>query len=65
MRLYTTDHPPPHVHVVGPGANAKFRIDPLECMYSRGFSKSALSQIERFLRERQDIIQEAWDGLQK
>lgn len=46
--VYPKDHLPPHVHVLGPDAEAKFSIEKLECFYSRGFSERELARIRLF-----------------
>lgn len=63
--IYPKDHDPPHVHVIGPGAEAKFLIDSLDCVYSRGFSKRALREIRDYLRVRKGILLEAWHDYQE
>ena len=65
VMIYPRDHEPPHVHIVGPGAEAKFVIDTLECTESWGFSEKSLNRIKEYLLERQSALQEAWDEYQK
>jgi hypothetical protein len=65
VRIYPKDHKPPHVHVIGPGAEAKFRLDSFECISSRGFSQNALKKLKAFLKERKDFLLEAWDEYQE
>lgn len=62
--IYPRDHNPPHVHVIGPGAEAKFTLDDLECVYSRGFSPKALSWLEKYLAEKKKQLMEVWDEYQ-
>lgn len=64
IRVYPKDHNPPHVHVVGPGAEAKFRIDKVECLFSKGFSKKALKQMEEFIEDNLKGLMEAWHDYQ-
>jgi hypothetical protein len=65
VRIYPKDHAPPHVHVVGPGAEAKFRLDTFECIFCRGFSRKALKRITLFLKERRTVLKEAWNDYQE
>jgi hypothetical protein len=51
--------------VIGPGAEAKFRLDSFECISSRGFSQNALKKLKAFLKERKDFLLEAWDEYQE
>ena len=63
--IYPKDHQPPHVHVLAPGAEAKFVIETLECSYSRGFSEKALREIRDFLKGRKKALLEAWNDYQE
>jgi len=63
--VYPKDHNPPHVHVIGPRAEAKFRIEDLECYFNRGFSKKQLSRIKEFLKDKVDLCMEAWSEYEK
>ena len=58
------DHGHPHVHVLGKSAEAKFRLDQVECMDNKGFSKKALNEIEKQVLKYQDLLLEAWDDWQ-
>ena len=64
IRVYPKDHSPPHVHVIGPDAEAKIRLSDSRCYYSRGFSKQALKQIEGYVRQHKKLLMEAWDEYQ-
>jgi hypothetical protein len=63
--IYPKDHQPPHVHVLGPNAEAKFRLDDMTCFYSRGFSNQALSEIEAFLKTKTTLLMEVWNEYQE
>ena len=65
VRIYPKDHNPPHVHVKGPHAEAKFLIDTLECVSAFGFSKKSLARIQVFLKDHQKALMEAWHEFQK
>jgi len=65
VRIYPKDHNPPHVHVVGPGAEAKFRLDTFECIFCRGFIQKAVKRIKVFLKERKSLLMEAWNDYQE
>lgn len=65
VRIYPKDHEPPHVHVIGPDAEAKFRISDMECIFSRGFSNTALQRITEFLKEEKVTLLEAWNEYQE
>lgn len=59
--IYPKDHGPPHVHAVGPEAEAKFRIDDLECFFSRGFTAKDRKEIQRILKKYQPLLKVKWD----
>jgi hypothetical protein len=59
--IYTKDHRPAHVHVIGPGAKAVFLLDDsLTLKRSKGFSESAIKNLREFLSESKSELKEAW-----
>ena len=62
--IYPKDHDPPHVHAVAPGAEAKFRIEDLECIFSRGFTAKDRKLIKEVLIKNQDLMKVKWDESQ-
>jgi hypothetical protein len=65
VRVYPKDHHPPHVHVIGPNAEARFEIENLRCTYFRGFSFRDLGRIKEFLRHHEQTLWEAWNDYQE
>jgi hypothetical protein len=63
--VFPLDHGPPHVHVLAPGAEAKFRLDDFTCIASYGFRKSAIEEIVQFSKVHQNLLWEAWYENQK
>lgn len=63
--IYFKDHNPPHVHVVGPGAEAVFDLETCECTQNSGFSSTAINRIAEIVREKKQAFLEAWDDYQK
>ncbi|MGZ3723543.1 MAG: DUF4160 domain-containing protein [Bdellovibrionales bacterium] len=59
--VFPLDHGPPHVHVFGPEAEAKFRLDDFSCISCRGFRWSAVQEITGFLKTHQGMLWEAWN----
>lgn len=51
--IYTNDHRPPHVHVVGPDEHARFELlcelGRVHLMDAHGFSGKRLQEIARYL----------------
>ena len=65
VKIYPKDHNPPHVHVIGPDAEAKFDIENLECISSYGFSQKFIKMIQDYLKQRQSKLKEVWNELQE
>ena len=65
VRIYPKDHGPPHVHVIGPDAEAKFQLHDMQCLHSRGFSERALKRIKTFLADKRRELEEAWNDYQE
>ena len=63
--IYLRDHEPPHIHVYGPRAEAKFVLAGQECIYSRGFSAKAVREIASFLRGKEESLLEVWREYQE
>jgi len=59
--IYPKDHLPAHLHVLGPGAEAKFEIEHMECFFSRGFKKSTLNEIKAILLNEKKLLMEVWN----
>ena len=58
--IFPRDHGPPHVHAIGPGAEAVFNLGSLELVRCRGFDSRAVGRIRQFLSERKNELLEAW-----
>lgn len=63
--IYPKDHYPPHVHVIGPEAEAKFTLTDFTCVSSFGFRKKTIVEIAKFLREHEQLLLEAWNENQE
>lgn len=65
--IYTNDHRPAHVHVIGGGAEAVFFLNCRQgCVILRanyGFSLRGLSRVETALNVVQDELCEAWEAI--
>lgn len=59
--IFTSDHPPAHVHVRGSGHLAKIRLDPVEVERSGGFSAGDLIKIIEIVRQNQTLLFAEWD----
>ena len=59
--VFTNDHKPMHIHVIGPDANAKFGLTTIECISSKGFSEKDLNRIQKFISKNKELLIEAWE----
>jgi len=63
MVIFPRDHGPPHVHAIGPDAEAVFNIGNMELVRCKGFDSQAVAKIRRFLEERKAELLEAWNEI--
>jgi hypothetical protein len=65
--IYPNDHRPAHVHVIGNGCEAVFKLNgpegPPELRENYGFATSDLSRIRTALAEKLDYLCEEWDRI--
>jgi hypothetical protein len=59
--VFTSDHPPAHVHVRGSGHLAKIRLDPVTVERDGGFSAGELRRILDIVEQNQDQLLAEWD----
>jgi len=59
--IYKDDHGNAHVHVLGPGAEAKIYLDNLEVASSYGFSKKALGRIVKEVEANKELLTSHWE----
>lgn len=65
VKIHARDHNPPHVHVVGKGCEARFRLEDLELLSNDGFSRADIRKIVEALKGRALSLQEIWDEYQR
>lgn len=53
-------HEPPHIHVEQAERFAKFWLNPVSLVKSRGFRSGELAKIQQIIEEQQDILLEKW-----
>jgi hypothetical protein len=57
-------HHRPHMHIIGPGAEAVFSIDHLiECLGNSGFKKHHLSKLSKLVSMYKNELLEEWRNL--
>ena len=54
-------HEPPHIHVEQAERFAKFWLNPVTLVKSRGVRSNELSEIQKIIEENRDILLEKWD----
>lgn len=60
FKIWSNDHDPPHLHVLGPDCHAKVNIETLEIMQAKGFSEKDLKIIQQQIFKRRAKIMEQW-----
>ncbi len=61
--MFTSDHPPAHVHVRREGKLAKIRLQPIEFERTGGFNAGEQSKIVEIVRRHQQFLLEEWGKL--
>lgn len=62
--IYSNDHMPAHVHVVGSGCEAKVQLqDMMEVVWSVGFKPSDLRRITAELAREREMLLAKWDEI--
>lgn len=64
VRIYTLDHPPPHVHVERAGAVLKINLATSEVVRIVGaISDRDIKRAERLVAKHSQVLKEAWRRL--
>jgi hypothetical protein len=58
--FYANDHYPVHIHIEKEVKTAKFNLQPLELVFSRGFNSSELSQMRKLVKENSELLINKW-----
>ena len=59
--FYSNDHLPVHIHIEKNNNTAKFVLDPLELIQSRGFNASELREIRKLVEENVILFKNKWN----
>jgi hypothetical protein len=54
-------HEPPHIHVEQAERFAKFWLNPVSLVKSRGFRSNELSEIQKIVEENRNTLLEKWN----
>lgn len=58
--IFTSDHPPPHVHIRREGKLAKVRLQPVSFERTGGFNSGEQSKIVAIIKANQDYLLSEW-----
>lgn len=58
--IFTSDHPPAHVHVRREGKLAKVRLEPIQFERTGGFNRGEQSRILEIVREKHQELMDKW-----
>lgn len=61
--IYSNDHEPAHIHVIGPGCEAKVQLDGplgLDLVWQRGFTTSELRRVLAVVQSERARLRDAW-----
>ena len=61
--IFTSDHPPAHVHVRYAGRLAKIQLEPVEFERTGGLAAGDQSKILKIVRDNQDFLRAEWNRL--
>jgi hypothetical protein len=61
--IFTSDHPPPHVHVRHEGKLAKVGLNPVEFLRTGGFNSGEQSKILQIIHDNLTYLLTEWDKL--
>lgn len=61
--IFTNDHSPPHVHVVGNGGEAKIALDPLELEWVDGIGWGDMRRLMLEAQDRRDFFVAEWERI--
>lgn len=61
--MFTSDHPPAHVHIRREGKLAKVRLQPIEFERTGGFNAGEQSKIIEIIRKHQEFLLIEWNKL--
>ena len=60
IEVRSREHGLPHVHVIGPDAEAVFILEPVRVKHQGNFSDRAVRQLTDFLIPREEMLLKTW-----
>jgi hypothetical protein len=58
--FYSNDHLPVHIHVEKGNSTAKFNLQPIELIKSKGFKARDLSEIRKLIEKNKTSLENSW-----
>lgn len=59
--FYSNEHLPIHIHVEKDNKTAKFSLEAVELVMSRGFNASELKEIRKLVNDNVELFKNKWD----
>ncbi|MFV0304089.1 MAG: DUF4160 domain-containing protein [Moheibacter sp.] len=59
--FYSNEHLPIHIHVEKDNKTAKFNLDEIELVRSRGFNASELKEMRKLVLDNVELFKNKWD----
>ncbi|MBE9464621.1 DUF4160 domain-containing protein [Dyadobacter subterraneus] len=59
--FYSNDHRPPHIHVRGNDGEARFSINPVNCIENNGLKKKDLYLAEAIIKTNKEEFLRKWN----
>ena len=59
--FYSNDHRPPHIHVRGNDGEARFSINPVNCIENNGLKKQDLYLAEAIIKTNKEEFLRKWN----
>ncbi len=63
IRVQGQEHPPPHCHIFAGGASARYDFKNMRWMNAKGFTKSAMANIEKMIERDVKYLFAEWERL--
>ncbi|NTW25326.1 MAG: DUF4160 domain-containing protein [Lentimicrobium sp.] len=59
--FYVNDHSPGHIHIEKGDGTAKFSLNPVELLKSRGFKANEIAEMRKLVLENVELFTAKWD----
>ncbi len=59
--FYSNDHLPVHIHVEKDNATAKFNVNPVLLIQSKGFNAASLAEMRNLVAANEQLIINSWN----